>query len=593
MKNKLFKWLSGTIVCATIAACFSACADDHFDITSDAQGRKTLWENISSNTDLSEFADLLQRVKYSKSEGITTIETYADLFNGNQTFTVWAPKNGTFGYEKYDALLKTGKASDAYKVETELIRNSMTRFGHVMMGNDSLRILLFNGKNAVLNSSKSLVKNQRIIVPNIGSKNGVLHVVDGAIEFQPNIYEYMSTRSDLDSVSAFIKGFQKMEFSEALSTQGPTVNGYITWVDSVFQMTNKYFSYIGTDLTREDSAYAMILPTNDAWDVAVEKAKSYYNYKLNYKQTVATTTPEGNDTVISGVETVFSQEELDSIVNFRTKNAIAKNLVFNMNSQWGRNYTQFGVEGECDSLITTSGTKFFDPYSAQLFNGASPIEVSNGYAFVVDKFNYRAIDSWAEEKILEVEHDAYLESATSATVPNRKYSSIISSLYDEDGNVKKDTTVKYTALVLSPKAATSQPEATFILRDILSCKYDIFVVMAYNYADNKPNRFQVSLAYDEPTKRVANQRLKNPDEGDAENYNTTYFVNNQPYWDENDEYHYVDSVLVAKDFEFPICYEGLTDAYVALTIKSNFKSGEKHLYSRELLIDKIILRAKE
>ena len=69
--------------------------------------------------------------------------------------------------------------------------------------------------------------------------------------------------------------------------------------------------------------------------------------------------------------------------------------------------------------------------------------------------------------------------------------------------------------------------------------------------------------------------------------------NKSPYVDENGEYRLVDSVLVAKDFEFPVCYKGLTDAYATLTIKGYFKSTEKNKYSREIHIDKIVLKAKE
>jgi hypothetical protein len=116
--------------------------------------------------------------------------------------------------------------------------------------------------------------------------------------------------------------------------------------------------------------------------------------------------------------------------------------------------------------------------------------------------------------------------------------------------------------------------------------------MAYNSYDNKPNKFQVAIAYDTESKREKNERLKNPNEGD-EYYNTTYFVNKAPYIDETGRPHYVDSVLVAKDFELPVCYEGLDNAYVTLNIKSNLRSSERNKYSRELLIDKIVLKAKE
>ena len=591
MNSKYFRWLGGALVCVAVVFGMVSCADDHFDINPEVTGRKTLWENISTNEQLTEFADLLQRINYSKSEGVTTVETYADLFNGNQTFTVWAPKNGSFDYAKYDELLKSGLPEDAYKVEQELVRNSMTRFSHLMVGSDSVRLLMFNGKSVFFNKQKATIKGQSVITPNIGSTNGVLHIVDGSIAYQPNIYEYMTTRSDLDSINTFMRKFHEVVFDEDLSTAGPTVNGQITWVDSIFYTRNTYFSYLGTNLTREDSAYAMILPTNNAWKAALDKVKNYYVYKEKYKQDVATVTESGKDTLIDGVETVFTQEELDSIVNFRTKNAISQNLVFNINAQKGYDYTMFGVEGKCDSLVSTYGTVFYDPYSARLFDGASPIEVSNGYAYVVDNFNYRPQDSWAEDKIIEADLNYNLETADKNTIPSLE-TSVVNMTYEYNG-VPKDTTIRCTSLMMKERSGSVHPGATFILRNLLSCKYDIYVLVTYNLNEGKPNKFKATLAYDELKRRNNNKALKNPNADDEDNYKTNYFSNKVPYVNENGQYQFVDSVLVAEDFEFPVCYEGISNAYATLTIQGYFKTSEKNKYSRNLLIDKIVLKAKE
>lgn len=594
MNRKFNRWLKGALVGTAVIAGFASCADDHFDINPSVAGRNTLWENISSNQDLSEFADILQRVRYSKSEGITTVETYADLFSNNQTFTVWAPKNGTFDYTKYDALLDTQDPLDAYRVEQELIRNSMVRFSYVMTGSDSIRLKMFNNKTAVFNCGTATMKGQKILTPNVGSSNGILHIVDGAVAYQPNMYEYISSAEGLDSLYAFLSKYQKTEFSEALSTSGPTVDGLVTWVDSVFVTNNEFLNGIRAYLTREDSSYVMVMPTNEAWITALNNTKKYYNYKISYNQDVATTTPEGKDTLISGVKTEFTQLELDSLVEYRAKAAIASNLVFNANAQWGKSHSDFAVEGACDSLESTAGRVFHDPFSARLFAGASPAEVSNGYAYIVNSFNYRPEDSWAKEKIYETENFAVLESADANCLANTVSERVsdFTALEDSFGIEAIDTVISYTAFQMSPKTSTSNPGATFMLKNTLSCKYDIYVLLAYNSYDNKPNKFQVSLAYDTESKREKNERLKNPNEAD-ENYGSTYFVNKAPYIDESGRPHLVDSVLVAKDFELPICYEGLDNAYVTINIKSNLRSSERNKYSRELLIDKIVLKAKE
>ena len=114
----------------TLGLCALSCSDDHFDINPDVAGRQTLWESINSNPELTQFADILDNVYYSKSEGSTTSLKYSDMLNHDQTFTIWAPKNGSFDYDKYKALV----ATDPYTVEKELIQNHIVRYSHVMNG---------------------------------------------------------------------------------------------------------------------------------------------------------------------------------------------------------------------------------------------------------------------------------------------------------------------------------------------------------------------------------------------------------------------------------------------------------------------------
>ena len=98
MKRLYNKLILGALTGITLSAGFTACTNDHFDINQNVQSKVSLWETINSQENLTEFANILKQVKYSKSEGTTTVQTYADLFNNDQTFTVWAPANGTFNY---------------------------------------------------------------------------------------------------------------------------------------------------------------------------------------------------------------------------------------------------------------------------------------------------------------------------------------------------------------------------------------------------------------------------------------------------------------------------------------------------------------
>ena len=623
MNTQLYKWLTGSAMAASLMVGFTACSDDHFDITSEAAGKQTIWQNIQANSSqLSEYADILQSVYYSPTEGKTTPETYANLLDGDQTFTVWAPVNGSFRYSYYKGLLQTGVRDSIYKVEKELIRNNMTRYSHVVNGSDSVKLDLFNSKAAWLNNEAQTIKGVTITTPNIGAKNGVLHITKAPMAYQPNLYEYLASRQDLDSINAFIKSFQTIEFNEAASTQGPTIDGEITWVDSITYVANDYTSlFMEAFLEREDSNYVMILPTNETWKNTLERTKKYFKFKASYKQDINTQTEAGADTVIAGVETVFTPAELDSLTNLYSKNAICQHLAFNANWQ----YEQIPVtsiadiraaDARRDSLRSTADMKFKKTGTlngtnkvnavevkdfAALFGNADPVEVSNGYAYVVDEFAYpstvyapnRDLDSYVVYESCDNQCAPYLNTWT--------WESHVTMTDTVTGEViaERDSTYRYDYLVMANKTSTSHPGAFFQLPNVLSCKYDIYVVIGYNTDYQMQNKFRAYISYDTEDRRVANEALKNPNEDavdakDASLYEGNYFVNRKPTINDDLTVNYTDTICIAKDFEFPVSYYGLSKtAYPVLQLKSNFTSSERNLYSREIWVNAIILKAKE
>lgn len=585
MNYKYIKWFNGALISTAIISGLVACSDDHFDINPEVSGRGTLWENIESNENLTEFADILKRVKYSSSEGTTTSETYAEMFGTDQTFTVWAPKNDTFNYTYYDSLINTGSATNTYKVEKELIRNCMTRYSHVLTGADSVDLELFNSKTATFNCADGTIKDQKIVESNIAATNGILHVIDGAIEYQKNLYEYINEESGLDSISNFLKSFEKYEFDENSSTQGPTIDGQITWVDSITYLSNDYFYYMNAYINREDSSYAMILPTNEVWANALEQTKKYYVYNESYKMP----SEESTSTITSYTTYDISQEERDSLLNLYSKHAILCNSVFNANYQYGKGINDFAVVGACDSLTTTYGETFYSPLCAELFAGATPIELSNGWAYKVNEFNYPATLSWAtdwERKLTTNYADRYRR----CTVSNSKISTSYTYTDTITGETLADTTISMSLTKLVPSSPSVNPEATFRLPQVLSCKYDIYLLVPYNYEAAKPTRFRVAIGAHELGSSTFNETtLDVPDSIYGEGKN---FVNRAPRY-ENGKFEYVDSILIAKDYEFPVSYAGLENGDVYPTIKVTVYVSDTRTYSRELWLDQVVLKTKE
>ncbi len=620
MKINNIKWFTGSLMTVALAAGISACSDDHFDITSDAAGKQTIWETIQADERLSDFADILQNVYYSKNEQKTTPETYADLLNNAQTFTVWAPVNGSFDYNYYRGLLESGIRDSIYKVEQELLRNNMTRYSRSAIGNGSVKVNLLNNKSAWLNFDEGTFQGIAMTEPNVRVSNGALHILAKPTKYLPNLYEYMGTRDALSGMNEFIKKYQKTDFDEYASTQGPTIDGKITWVDSVTTTSNDYTNYyLRAFMEREDSNYAAILLTNDAWNAVLAKTRQYYKMKKTYKQDFHTTSETGGDATYSK-ETTFTDEELDSLLNFVSKNVICRDLVFNANWQY-RNVPISTLDDikkldeQGDSLYSTIGRKFkkkgtltaddhamstigIDSY-ADMFGNVEPVTLSNGYAYIVDKFPYPyTIYAPTLDQL-------NLEYADTKTI-NENRSGFTSLTYINptitigEGEVQPDSTFKYRIYKAVNKSSSSNPKVDFMLSSVQSCKYDIYVVLNYNTDLEKPNKFTVSISYDTEQKRIKNEKFKNPSEDavDAQGaslYNTNNFVNRGVHFNAYGNVDYTDTICVAKDFEFPICYDGLglgDNAYPVIEIESKPKSTEKE-YCRELWINSIILKPKE
>ncbi|MDO4173005.1 MAG: hypothetical protein Q4D28_09930, partial [Prevotellaceae bacterium] len=95
--------------------------------STDPSADKTLWENIAANEKLSDFAEVLQRVGYDK------------VLNASQTYTVWAPLNGSYNKDSLLAL------SDA-KIEREFVNNLIAYYAHKETDPNDTTIFMLNEK---------------------------------------------------------------------------------------------------------------------------------------------------------------------------------------------------------------------------------------------------------------------------------------------------------------------------------------------------------------------------------------------------------------------------------------------------------------
>ena len=105
---KRYKIYNKVIGLAVAALTFAACADtweDHFDKKGEGVNDISLWQAITQNGNLSNFAKVVEACGYDKA------------LNSSQVFTVFAPTNDQFSAEEVNQLIadynaEKGKVND-------------------------------------------------------------------------------------------------------------------------------------------------------------------------------------------------------------------------------------------------------------------------------------------------------------------------------------------------------------------------------------------------------------------------------------------------------------------------------------------------
>ena len=323
---------------AVAALGFQSCTDwdDHYDVTTDGSGvsDQTLWEQISNNPKLSNFAALMEKVGYDKA------------LSNNQSYTVWAPANDTFDFEKYNAM------SDSL-LKAEFLNNHIARGYHRATGEISERVHLLNKKVMSFQGNGSYtLGNIAIDSTNMLAKNGIMHLMSSYMDFRPNFYEEFLRNENTTSLAQLYKSAMKREIDKENSIEGPIKDGAMTYLDTVYVESNKMFNYLNSKLTTEDSTYTMIVPTDKAWKAAYDKVKSYYKYPKSIKPfTVKNNDKTGElEYTPAGAVTL----DADSLTELYTTTSILRPLIYShtINPAYQKGDIPTGAT---DSIKSTTG----------------------------------------------------------------------------------------------------------------------------------------------------------------------------------------------------------------------------------------------
>ncbi len=587
------------IACGMLAA--TSCTDyiDYNTVPEaiDPAADKTLWENISANDNLSDFASVLQRVGYDK------------VLNTPGAYTVWAPINGSFDMDSLN------QVSDA-KVEKEFLRNVIASYTHRENDlNDTIvymlngKLLKFSNKNtpALSFDGQSILPNSiNPAVFNYPSVNGLLYNVAVPAAFRYNGYEYISEAADIaNSMATYVKKYETIILDEASSIKGDIIDGVQHYDDSVVIVTNTLIEdNLRSQINNEDSTYTVLIPTDEAWEKAYKRISSYYKYipKIAYQdlQSPAVGTNKGTTGTImkadlGKVETTLSSAPAGSEFSTAesywtdsiTKRWITNNLIF---SETNGKYNSKLITGmsfaENDTLYSTTRNYLTNP---TLLDEATieRIKLSNGHARIINRLPFTPEDTYAP--IIRTSNVGRIVTATGS---GYTYERIHKVNLDPKVCVLEEGYPYLTYVKADiPSASNFAAELDFYLNNVLSTTYDIYAVIVPARVEDPTTPDSVckpyTLYFDINYTDASNTQITGRFDGDTIQVGTAKVKKVEPFLVGDLK---VDTVKLGR-ITFPICYAG-TEAKPNIKVMhsvNSFLSSYKKKYEQVLRVANIIL----
>lgn len=551
---KTTKYIGVAFAAAALLTASCSDYDDYNTVPTDvnASANKTLWENISENSNLSDFAALVKKAGYDK------------VLSASHFYTVWAPLNGSF-----DA--STLMSEDSATVTQRFVKSHIAEYNHNISGPVDERIHALNEKSFnFVGDGQYTYDGQALTQVNLPSSNGTMHVMQGMATFYPNLYEYLSTASGIDSLHSYFHKYDVSYLDEERSVLGPMVNGKQTYIDSVMVTYNSMLGRLSAQASVEDSSYTMLLPNDEAYIAAYNRIKPYFHYinTTSAQDIVNAKSPSDASAISVNVDAAYLTDSL-------TRYYIASNLFYNNNNVYNRWLVNENA-AYTDTLYSTTRNKFSNPREI-LAHTSNPEKLSNGFARVADTLAFRSWEAWCPTI-------DFTPASSYVKVWNGS-SSMINMLISHPELWGLDSNVSNLRFIhVQPTSNYSKPELDVILPKVLSTKYNIYCVTApasWDSADSttiRPNQLDFSLSYCNAANKIQTIKLNQKVEND---------------WTK------VDTLFVGS-FQFPVAYRGLSreDNKYAPNLKITtdfnvFNRPAMAKYTRDLKIIKIILRPVE
>lgn len=532
----------------TLASC-SDTWDDHYEGTADLNYSGSTWEYLQSQSSLSDF------VEVAKAAG------YADVLASSQVFTILAPQNGSFDKESLLNLVSNGGKDN---VVTRFLENHILRY-NVSINNEEQTAKLLNDKTLKIGTLDSAyVSNADAVQTNLTCNNGVVHVISEPIDYYPNIFEqfqmdhdeWVAANGGIDTDSvvdlySFLRKYDDDQLDVDRSVaQGMDENGNTVYVDSVMIRRNTVLQSLNAYLYREDSNYVALTPSNEAFLQRVADTKPYF--KLNK--------------IINPDQTV-----LDSLQEYYAQREAIADMFYNMN-----------VNTVNDSAYSTSYSSgnweynvFYNPYSSEgiFSNVYEKDECSNGAVWRVNDYPYDIYQTFMRKLTREAEYD--VQSGDDWTSSSQ-------TIWTPTSN-SSDSVSGSGYLYIQPATSTRQTKIAFNMPRYYAATYDIYlrilpqsVLTTWDSTQTVlPSRFRASL-YE--VDRTGNYPTKNAYQFKAADGSRNFVTDPDR----------IDSVYLGQ-YTFSDCYALSSTTGSYLQIESYVTTSQRSQYTKELLLDAIIL----
>ena len=452
---------------------------------------KTLWQNISENPELSDFAKVIKATGFESN------------LDAPRFFTVFAPINETFNVDSVLQITKTvtdpvtggeKEVFDTATVVKEFIKNHIVEFNHPI--NEALKnstLMSLNTKTHTF-SAAGYGDAKFSSLLNLPSNNGVMHMVKGNEGFYTNIYEYLDRVDGCDMFRDYVQQYDIEYIDESNSILGPVIHGEQTYEYIEYAHRNEVVNrLINAGLENEDSSYTVLFPNDEAWQKSYDRISQHYKYLattsyMDLESLHGKNTTQGSSKNFKATEgkTDVKIGEPEFLTDSLTKSSMMRNLAFSHNNP--RNEVlQNGNGTDKDTLYSTNKNYVVSAGSLE-DHTQETYKMSNGFVRVVDSIPFQPWDTF-EPVIVSRNVGRYLNARTSSDFYTQ---------YQRDQLLeKRDTLFKYVPKFLYERMLGSyvkndkyfqfisaevenpakQPELDFMLNnDVLSTKYHIYVV---------------------------------------------------------------------------------------------------------------------